>query len=56
MQGLGYLYEFGDKSAIVPYKPKKTLDLIDSSGGGPFSNNIYFAFVFHYFLGRDNMP
>ena len=56
MHGLGHLCELGDELAVVTCKPKKTSNLSDGDGHRPFSNSIYFAFVGHYSLGRDNVP
>ena len=55
MQGSGYLHKLGDKSAIIPCEPKKTPDLSDNGGGGPFSDSIYFPLISCYSLGRDYM-
>ena len=56
MQGLGYLFKLGDELAVITCKLQETLNLCDSGGGRPFSNNVYFAFIGCYSLGRDIVP
>ena len=56
MQWLGYLLELGDEPVVITHELQEASDLSDSGGGRAFYNSIYFAFISHDSLGRDNVP